>query len=220
MKRGRANSIFSYPNKLKIVFRKLKMWLKTRWMWKHKQFLYFILVVAIILLVVYFKFEFDTKFESIIISIATGLLASSIIAWYSELKSYTLSELEDLLFEIDFFDRDVKSLYQRTYNNIPIKRIAELYYDLLTKQSELSEKYYNNKYLIEPIPSLGDHEAVETPDIIQEKIAMVWERDCFTKEFSEEFMETIRNSLTIMERQNRYCMSYVKDLIKLSKKIL
>lgn len=213
MKRGHVNRMFCYLNKL-------KMWLKTRWMWKHKQFLFFILVVAIILLVTYFKYEFDTKFESIIISIATGLLASSVIAWYSELKSYTLSELEDLLFEIDFFDRDVKSLYLRTFNNIPIKRIADLYNDLLTKQSELSEKYYNNKYLIEPIPTLGDYEAVETPDIIQEKIAIVWERDSFTKEFSEEFIQIIRNSLTIMERQNRYCMSYVKDLIKFSKKIL
>ena len=47
-------------------------------------------------MLVYFCFDLNNKAETVIISVATGLFASMIIAWYSEIKTYELSDLEEL----------------------------------------------------------------------------------------------------------------------------
>lgn len=188
--------------------------------WKHKLFLYVVLLIAGILFCIYLCNDLNTKMESIIISIATGLIASSIIAWYSELKNYELSEMEELLFEIDCFERNVQNLCRRIDGkNASVKTIADSYMKLMDEQFTVAEKYHNNKHITGLIPALGDDEAMKET-YLSDMVSSVWESDTYTPEFVEEFHMVIRDSLAIMERQNRMCMSKVKGVIKSSQKML
>jgi len=211
-------------SKAKILFYKIRAlfrnsFLTRIWKWKHKSFICILCVLVAILVFVYFCFNLNDEVETIIISVATGLFASMIIAWYSEIKTYELSDLEELMIDIEQFNREIHRRLNQIDKCASSQQAVELYDDLTQKQESVLEKYEKNeKHLRKPIPALGyqvDPNDKEFHDFLSKARAGKMED---SKE-KEEVLLTIQDIMWVMLRQNNYCMENVHETLKYARKV-
>ena len=187
--------------------------------WKHKSFIYLLCILVVTLVLVYFCFDLNNKAETVIISVATGLFASMIIAWYSEIKTYELSDLEELMIDIEQFNREIHRRLNQIDKCASSQQAVELYDDLIEKQKSVLKKYEKNeKHLRKPIPALGhqvDPNDKEFHDFLSKARAGKMEES----NDKAEVLMTIQDILCVMLRQNNYCMENVHETLKYARKV-
>lgn len=187
--------------------------------WKHKSFIYLLCILVVTLVLVYFCFDLNNKAETVIISVATGLFASMIIAWYSEIKTYELSDLEELMIDIEHFNREIHRRLNQISKSVSAQQAVEHYDILIIKQDRVLKKYKRNmKHLRKPIPALGhqvDLTDKEFHDFLSEARAGKME----DSKDKEEVLMTIQDILWVMLRQNIYCLENIHKTLKYARKV-
>ncbi len=188
-------------------------------MWKHKIFHLFMLLSLAAFICLYLCIDLSPKVETVFISVATGILASLVVTWYTEIKSNDLLPLDDLAFEIEIFDRDVRDLINRVERIPKAQTIAESYLHLQDKQQTIAEKYNVEKHLKKPVPVFGDQESIDDKVIgIVIQAGMLGEAE--SPEDKSILIGVVRDSLVIMLQQNRLCLERVREAQNMARRIL
>lgn len=188
-------------------------------MWKHKIFHLFMLLILAAFICLYLCTNLSPKVGTIIISVATGILASLVVTWYTEIKSNDLLPLDNLAFEIEIFDRDARDLINRVERIPKAQTIAESYFHLQDKQQTIAEKYNVEKHLKKPVPVFGDQESNDDK-VISVVIQAGMRGEAESPEDKSILISVVRDSLVIMLQQNRLCLERVREAQNKARRIL